>query len=150
MKLGPHSLAACVAAISIVALSGCTQSNNASARVATGEPSSASSVSAEPSRWESEGYIDAGSVWARKLDEDDPSYPSCTYSSMSCYFLEVVPKYGCSSLYVQANITDSSGRVVDQTNDLLSNLEADKVALVELNFQPVKGGHIQPSEITCY
>jgi hypothetical protein len=74
----------------------------------------------------------------------------CSYYD-SCVNVVVYSEYGCpSGLYVEANILDSSGTVVDYANDMLGSLGADQKARLILGAMSSAGSTYSLEEIACY
>lgn len=75
---------------------------------------------------------------------------SCSYYSGVCWHMDVVSQVGCSSLYVEINVEDRSGSLVDWTNDTARGMSAGQVA--ELEFVSFTDGARTASvgEISCY
>ncbi len=57
---------------------------------------------------------------------------SCEYSSAYCWNVDVVSKASCSYLYLEFNVIDSSGAIVDYTNDAARNVGAGQVVKLSL------------------
>ena len=80
--------------------------------------------------WYPEGY----SEWS-----EDPSlawkWDKGGYCNLgdSCWHAKVISLAGCSSLYAEINIMDSSGNVIDYTNDLAGSLSANSTAILEFS-----------------
>jgi hypothetical protein len=56
-----------------------------------------------------------------------------------------------SMVYVSANILDSSGTVIDSTNDSLSSLSAGQTGLLRLGSTASGTGHkTQLTDLKCY
>lgn len=134
---------------SLLFLSGCASTNSSSSQTYTA-PSSTPEYSATPSKWESAGYSQWGSVWGIWLHEGDAGWTACSYGT--CSKIKVVSETGCSMLYVEANILDSTGTVIGMANDTVSNLAPDQPAIMELHYV-TSGGHsdkIKLTEVNCY
>ena len=66
-----------------------------------------------------------------------------------CAVLKVKAIYGCSSMYVEANLLDAADAVVGFTNGTASHLAAGDVAEVELVYYGQHADAIRWTEITC-
>ncbi|MDE2386374.1 MAG: zinc ribbon domain-containing protein [Actinomycetales bacterium] len=97
--------------------------------------------------WPPAGYTDwDGSVaykWTTSTTDSDCS--DCTYSTM-----DVTSLYGCDSLYVEVNFTDSTDSVVDWSNDTASYLSAGQTAKLEFDTYEDNADHTTVTEISCY
>lgn len=67
----------------------------------------------------------------------------------ACWHLDVVSRYSCDSLYAEISISDSSGNLVDWSNDSARGLMAGQVA--ELEFRSFEKGTLSGRiiELTC-
>ena len=54
----------------------------------------------------------------------------CSYSGAYCWGVELITKTGCSSLYAELTISDSSDRNVGWTNDTANNIRPNEVAVL--------------------
>ena len=97
--------------------------------------------------WPPTGYSDwDGSVaykWTTASTESDCD--SCTYSTM-----DVTANYGCDTLYVEVNFLDSSGSIVDWSNDTASSLSAGQIARLEFDTWEDNADQTEVTKITCY
>jgi hypothetical protein len=64
--------------------------------------------------------------------------------------LEVVPRDGCNTLYVQANILDASDRNIGYINDLTSGVRSGQIALMTMRGSADGWEQTQLNEINCY
>jgi hypothetical protein len=55
----------------------------------------------------------------------------CSYSSGSCWTMDLITKAGADYVYVEISIEDSSGSYVDYSNDTARNLRAGQIAKLE-------------------
>lgn len=90
----------------------------------------------------------ANGVCFRWLDRSDPKH-DCGYSHGSCSVMEVSPIYGCNSLYVEANIEDSSGMILGYTNDIAKGIPAEGSALIKLSSFEKGADKVAPTQLTC-
>lgn len=75
---------------------------------------------------------------------------SCSYGDR-CQAIFVASKSGCpSGLYAKINILDSSGVVVDYSNDLLSGIRPGEVAKMQFEFFTRGAGSTRLEELNCY
>ena len=75
---------------------------------------------------------------------------NCSYGDR-CQAIFVASKSGCpSGLYAKINILDSSGVVVDYSNDLLSGIRAGEVAKMQFEFFTRGAGSTRLEELNCY
>jgi len=82
--------------------------------------------------------------WAEKSEF------SCSYGDR-CQAIFVASKSGCpSGLYAKINILDSSGVVVDYSNDLLSGIRPGEVAKMQFEFFTRGAGSTRLEELNCY
>ena len=58
---------------------------------------------------------------------------SCTYSSASCWHMDLMTRAGADYVYVEISIEDSSGSYVDYSNDTARNLRPGQVAKLEFS-----------------
>ena len=81
--------------------------------------------------------------WAKKGEF------SCSYGDR-CQAIFVASKSGCpSGLYAKINILDSSGVVVDNSNDLLSGIRPGEVAKMQFEFFTRGAGSTRLEELSC-
>jgi hypothetical protein len=74
----------------------------------------------------------------------------CSYGDR-CQAIFVASKSGCpSGLYAKINILDSSGVVVDYSNDLLSGIRPGEVAKMQFEFFTTGAGSTRLEELNCY
>jgi len=83
-------------------------------------------------------YVAAANAWHRGYTQYDANTYyrwrhgiSCTYADY-CWHIEVITRYGCSSLFVEANELSGSTNVGDLI-DSRNNLTAETPALLELS-----------------
>jgi len=82
---------------------------------------------------------------AFKLLDERPSCYDCTGS-----VYEVVTKSGCpNGLYVEANVLDASGIIVDFTNDVVSSLPLDGRAKIELYSYESGATRLLVTKVSC-
>lgn len=97
--------------------------------------------------WPPTGFTDYdGEVaykWTTSTTDSDCS--DCTYSTM-----DVVSQYGCDSLYVEVNFLDSSGSVVDWSNDTASYLSAGQTAKLEFDTYEDNADQTEITDVSCY
>lgn len=74
----------------------------------------------------------------------------CRYSTASCVHADVVPKLGCQNLYVEVNVLDSSGAVIDWTNDTARAVNSGQVAKLEFAIFDDRAASVNLVEINCY
>jgi hypothetical protein len=75
---------------------------------------------------------------------------SCSYGDR-CQAIFVASKSGCpGGLYAKINILDSSGVVVDYSNDLLSGIRPGEVAKMQFEFFTRGAGTTRLEELNCY
>jgi hypothetical protein len=55
----------------------------------------------------------------------------CSYSSGTCWTMDLITKAGADYVYVEISIEDSSGSYVDYSNDTARNLRAGQIAKLE-------------------
>jgi hypothetical protein len=74
----------------------------------------------------------------------------CSYSGASCWGMYVIPKDGCSSLYVQLSIEDGNGTVIGSTGDSVGAVKAGQRAkLIFDSFDDAaQSGRV--SDVSCY
>jgi hypothetical protein len=103
-----------------------------------GDPQSAEPESTMPS-----SYTDQGSgVGVRFVTE------ACDYGD--CKHLEVYTEYGCSTLYVEANVLDRDKRVIGYSNDLLGSVKAGQTAVATLQITEAAADSVALAEVSCY
>lgn len=88
-------------------------------------------------------YVDGLTAW-KWVDR------SCSYSTASCNHIDVVAASGCNNLYVEVNYLDSSGSVVDWSNDTANNLGPGQTAKLEFVTFEDQASSATLSEISCY
>lgn len=64
-----------------------------------------------------------------------------------CAALYVLSRDGCSTLYADVNVLDSSGTIVDSGNDIASSIEAGQKALLSFNF--TSSGKLKIGSVDC-
>lgn len=75
---------------------------------------------------------------------------ACSYGA-SCASFAIVSEVSCpNTLYVEVNFYDSSGAVVDWSNDTAQALRAGQIARLAANSYKSGGGGWSFSEISCY
>jgi hypothetical protein len=77
----------------------------------------------------------------------------CGYSSAYCWGYHVISRDGCpNGLYVEINITDSAGTIIDYSNDTIGSLPAGQQGLLEfVSFQDGAGTLSgQVTDSSCY
>jgi len=85
--------------------------------------------------WYPKGFVSYDSSTAYRFLDYGKDY-RCTYSSSYCWGVEMLTKYGCSSLYAEMTILDSSGRNIGFTNDTASSIRPnEKVILIFDSFE---------------
>jgi hypothetical protein len=95
-------------------------------------------------------YPDGFSEWNSEM-----AYRSAK-GRLDCYrckglVYEFIPRYGCSSLYVEANHVDSQSRVYDWSNDTANNLKAGQSVFLEFYSYSYPPGttRTQITEVNC-
>ena len=80
----------------------------------------------------------------------ESSEHNCTYSGSRCWGVEIVTQTGCSNLYAEITILDSSDRNIGWTNDTATNVRPNE--RVALTFDSFEDGadKARLSEVTCY
>jgi len=68
----------------------------------------------------------------------------------SCWHVKVITSTGCSSLYAEINIMDSSGNVIDYTNDVVGSLSAYSTAILEFSTYNDYASTGRVTKISCY
>lgn len=71
----------------------------------------------------------------------------CDYGS--CWNYDIVTRTACSSLYVELNVYDSSGAVIDWTNDTARNVSAGEIVKIQLNTYEDEADTGRITEINC-
>jgi hypothetical protein len=85
--------------------------------------------------WYPKGFVSYDSNTAYRFLEDGKDY-RCTYSSAYCWGVEMLTKLGCSSLYAEMTILDSSGRNIGFTNDSANGVRPnEKVILIFISLK---------------
>jgi hypothetical protein len=85
--------------------------------------------------WYPKGFVSYDSNTAYRFLEYGKDY-RCTYSSAYCWGVEMLTKLGCSSLYAEMTILDSSGRNIGFTNDSANGVRPnEKVILIFNSFE---------------
>lgn len=130
-----------------VSLSGCSSSNESANPKLTEEPV------IEDVNWAPEGYKYFDTPANSQVDVHDVAYKpddSDSGNGYGAYFgFLVMAQNGCSSLYVEANLT-IDGIVEDWTNDSTSSLAPGQEARMLLQFTSDKVGDIQWTKVTCH
>lgn len=97
--------------------------------------------------WPPTGFTDYdGEVaykWTTSTTDSDCS--GCTYSTM-----DVTALYGCDSLYVEVNFLDSTGSIVDWSNDTVSSLSAGQTARLEFDTWEDYADQTEITDVSCY
>lgn len=126
---------------------GCSPESSTSG---TYEPDVAVTTTLDPisSRYQSLGYNETSTVWWQYLHEGDSDYIECSYGK--CATIVVVPKKGCSSIYVEANFMNASGTIVGMGNDIASSIGAGERAVMQMNDTSDSGTKVKVTTIKCY
>ena len=90
---------------------------------------------------------EASLLW-KFLDEDDAEYQECAFGS--CGVVKVLAPSGCADVYMKVNFLNSSGTVVDWSNDTASSLPADGAAVLQFTATQDDAKKIQIVEASCY
>lgn len=110
------------------------------------EEESAGKAVINDTSWVPKGFVAYNNKVATKWSEKG-SY-SCSYGQR-CVQMEVIPKEGCDSLYVELTQHDANGNNVGYTNETTSNIGSGEKAILLFNmfgdFNSVK-----LSKISCY
>ena len=88
-------------------------------------------------------YADGLTAW-------DWTDRNCSYNYARCSHMDVIAALQCSSLYVEVNFLDSSGSVVDWSNDTARNLRAGQTAKLEFVSFDDYARQVELVEILCY
>jgi len=92
--------------------------------------------------------------WTKEGDSSSVAYKEMEKGEYTCDFttcakVKVVPKDGCSSLYVQANLVDAAGNNVGYANDMTNGVAAGQVAIMTLNISERSATGYVLNEINC-
>jgi len=68
----------------------------------------------------------------------------------SCWRVQVYASAGCSSLYGEMNLQDTSGNVIDYTNDRVGSLPAGSSAILEFSSYNDYASTAYITELNCY
>jgi len=79
-------------------------------------------------------------VWFRKVTADCSPYDYCLN-------YEVIAEQGCSSLYVQASLTNAAGQNVGWANDTVQGLRPKETGLISLGA--TERGTFRLDEVNC-
>jgi tetratricopeptide (TPR) repeat protein len=115
------------------------------ARAKAREKARQAAIAREEASWTTD--YDSGVKWKWS---DHNSF-SCTYSSSSCFQIKVKSDTGCpGGVYAEINLYDSSGAVIDYTNDTLSSLDAYQIGKMTFDTfnDSVSSGGV--SKISCH
>ena len=138
-----------IAALLLIAvtLSGCALPQPVDLDTSSQEESAAPPVIAAPEVDLPAGYKDSGTgIGYKRLTTP----PDCDYYSR-CIQYDLVAYQACpSSVYVEANILDDDGTVIDFTNDTLAALTVGQRGLVTLGSMSADAAAFQLTEINCY
>lgn len=93
-----------------------------------------------------DGFSFHRDVAYRFLTDDEKRGRSCTYGS--CVWVKTVALSGCRSLYVEANVLDKDGTIIDWTNATASNMRAGDEAILELSSRG--GTTFRLTEMNCH
>jgi hypothetical protein len=96
--------------------------------------------------WYPEGY----SAWSGDSSIAWQWYHSYCNLGDSCWHVKVITQSGCSSLYGELNIKDSSGSVIDYTNDLTGALGAYDTAILEFSTYSDYADTGSLTELNCH
>ena len=96
-------------------------------------------------------YPDGYRAWH---DDDNLAYKwvhdiDCNLGD-KCSHIRVLTAENCKSLYAQANFLDSSGSVVDWSNDTANYLSPGSSATLEFSSYDDYVASIQLTELTCH
>jgi hypothetical protein len=94
-------------------------------------------------------YPDGFSTYTQDIAYKFVTGRGCDYSSASCWNIDVVSKLSCSYLYVELNILDSSGAIIDYTNDAARNVAAGQVVKLSLATFNDSASTGEITQITC-
>lgn len=97
--------------------------------------------------WYPEGYSEWSDDPSLAWKWDDGGY--CNLGD-SCWHAKVISQNGCSSLYAEINIMDSSGNVIDYTNDLAGSLSPYSTAVLEFSTYNDYASTGQLTKLNCY
>lgn len=93
-----------------------------------------------------DGFKDTGKGVALRFLDD----PSCGQYTR-CSQVEVFALRDCpNSVYVEANMLDSSGRNVGLTNDILGSLKKGATGVVDLMIFDDRAERVELSQVNCY
>lgn len=96
--------------------------------------------------WYPEGY----SAWSGDSSLAWQWYHTNCNLGDSCWHVKVMTESGCSSLYGELNIKDSSGSVIDYTNDLTGALGAYDTAILEFSTYSDYANTGSLTELNCH
>ena len=101
---------------------------------------------AERAPWYPVGFEEWDSEMAYKVSRDGVDCYDCTG-----LVYEFLSRYGCSSLYVEANHLDSQSRIYDWSNDTVNNLKEGDSAFLEFYSYSYPSGttYTRISEVNC-
>lgn len=94
-------------------------------------------------------YPDGFSSYSSNLAIKFVKGRGCEYSSASCWNVDVISKDSCSYLYVEFNIFDRSGALIDYTNDAARNVSAGKVVKLSLTTFNDSASTGEITQLTC-
>ena len=112
-----------------------------------GEQDPETKTKKEDKSWVPEGFTEATGLVAFRWS------PEGTFdcdTNLSCQQIELVPRYGCSFLYVQASLIDTLDKNVGFTNASTGGVKAGQTALLMLETYNEKFNRFRISEIKCY
>ena len=148
---GAWIAAAVVAIAIIVAIASNAAHSNGDSESAP-DPAIEASIMAALKPTTPPGYTavtDDGVAWVWEKDATTKKRVCGALYGEGCSVLKVQATYGCSSLYVEANLLDSAGTVVGFTNGIASHLAPGTVAEVELVYYGQAASTISLTEINC-
>lgn len=91
------------------------------------------------------GYEDTNTgVAIRWIDNPDCGYSTC--AQLEAFALRACP----NSLFIEANVLDTGGRIVGYTNDLASSVRAGETAIMTMRTFEDAGSVIDLTDISCY
>jgi hypothetical protein len=97
--------------------------------------------------WYPEGYSEWSGDPSLAWKWDRGSY--CNLGD-SCWHAKVISLAGCSGLYAEINIMDTSGNVIDYTNDLAGSLSPYSTAVLEFSTYNDYASTGRLTKLNCY
>jgi len=100
------------------------------------------------SKWYPQGYTPVDGVIAWRWMNS--SEFKCDFSGAKCWGVEVVARYGCSSVYVTVSAEDQAGRVIGTAIDSLGAIGAGQHGVLKPSGAPTNSVQGSIDQVSCF